>query len=314
MSAIYAKLSRSMSIAAPDIGEKVHGLTKYLSPLQYSIEIEKHLDNHEVEAAYHYVQAQINEVSVDQTVHNLAAIAHTTYPIHLLQPRSKLTKYICPEHLLEEVTTALIRYYPQTSLSTQESVYLFLDQATARAGQYFGVTHFVRAPDALMPGKSLYVLILQDTLHKIQPKKLMYEGNRKSVAKARKNQGEPEWNRGLYNWSNHSKKSQSDKCWIFSAYYGDPQHPNVEEIRLLRDSLISDSYLGPAIKALNILYQKAGNTRGAAEFTRLLRADDSNFCRRLIGPLCLSLIGISRAYYKILENRDSRSRKVESKF
>jgi hypothetical protein len=64
------------------------------------------------------------------------------------------------------------------------------------------------------------------------------------------------WQRDQYDWS-----KDKDSCWVVTAYYGHPDHPNVQAIRELRERLVADSKLSAAVLSANKIYQQIGQSR-----------------------------------------------------
>ena len=52
----------------------------------------------------------------------------------------------------------------------------------------------------------------------------------------------------------------SGSCWVATAYYGHPNHPEVNILREARDRMIAGSRLGPLVVGLNRLYHRIGRS------------------------------------------------------
>jgi predicted outer membrane repeat protein len=86
-------------------------------------------------------------------------------------------------------------------------------------------------------------------------------------------------------------------CWAVSAYYGDPDHPEVCRIRSMRDDLIECDPLGPAVSRLNGLYQLLGNTECACRWKNSLVNGNRTIPRRITGAGCRLLSRLARSYW-----------------
>lgn len=62
------------------------------------------------------------------------------------------------------------------------------------------------------------------------------------------------WQRGEYDWE------KEDSCWIVTAFYGDPFHPDVVAIRDFRSSLVEVPFLGKWVSSINDGYHFLGKT------------------------------------------------------
>ena len=56
-------------------------------------------------------------------------------------------------------------------------------------------------------------------------------------------------------------KKVSTSCWVVTAHYGDPFHPNVCLIRDARDNLKENPIIGWLVKISDIIYQSIGKSR-----------------------------------------------------
>lgn len=93
------------------------------------------------------------------------------------------------------------------------------------------------------------------------------------------------WQRGEYDWS-----KDKDSCWVVSAYYGNPYHPNVQTIRELRDSLLAKPLLGPVIEQVNVSYYRLGESAFGSWWRRQLADSQNNLPRLLSACICRFLL------------------------
>lgn len=86
----------------------------------------------------------------------------------------------------------------------------------------------------------------------------------------------------------------SSLCWIFTAYYGDPQNADLIELKQLRDHLMSIRTLGGVFDYINKVYDRMGRRSFARKFAVMVQNKDSYYLRFLIKFISDKLVTLWR--------------------
>ena len=85
-----------------------------------------------------------------------------------------------------------------------------------------------------------------------------------------------------------SWSSDSDSCWIATAYYGDKSHAKVIQLRTYRNELISNGFCKEFIINFNKLYHQIGKTKFGQWWSKGL--SDKAYFRSLFSKFILNSI------------------------
>ena len=96
-------------------------------------------------------------------------------------------------------------------------------------------------------------------------------------------------NDGILN--NEPKSKEKSSCWVATAYYGDSQHPKVQALRQLRNSLIESSIFGVPTKFLNKIYHLIGASSFGIWWVSRIHSQKFSLVR-IISKLCLVIAHI----------------------
>ena len=89
------------------------------------------------------------------------------------------------------------------------------------------------------------------------------------------------------------RKVEARDCWIVTAYYGEPRHPNVEAIRHLRQTLIATAVCGSVVNRVNTAYLRLGRTRIGRWWRSELAIGQNRIVKYSSQLLCMMLMWIA---------------------
>ena len=83
-------------------------------------------------------------------------------------------------------------------------------------------------------------------------------------------------------------------CWVATAYFGDPFHPDVKALRAARDYFASGRRLGPLTRSCNRLYYALGRTAFGQWWSRGLIGQDALLRQSLTRLILIPLVAFAR--------------------
>jgi len=85
-----------------------------------------------------------------------------------------------------------------------------------------------------------------------------------------------------------------DDCWIATAYFGDPYHPDVKTLRAARNYYTASGWFRPLVRGCNRLYYAIGRTKPARWWRSGLTVKGSTTRQILTGLFLKPLIAVAR--------------------
>jgi hypothetical protein len=83
---------------------------------------------------------------------------------------------------------------------------------------------------------------------------------------------------------------KTDSCWVATAYFGSPVHPEVQKLRVFRNNLIILPRFGYLFLGLNNIYHMIGRTGFGKWWAKGVRNTSKHTFRRTTSRLTLALI------------------------
>jgi len=91
-----------------------------------------------------------------------------------------------------------------------------------------------------------------------------------------------------------SSISKGSKCWVVTAYYGDPNDINVCLIRDKRDSLKEAPYIGQIIKTIDRIYQYIGESKFGKWWIKNVEKGNSTIPNKISRVICILLLKFAK--------------------
>ncbi len=85
-------------------------------------------------------------------------------------------------------------------------------------------------------------------------------------------------------------EKKSSVCWIATAYYGDPSHEKVCDLRDIREKLIKTPILGVFAKSLNRLYLFVGESSFGKRWEKAVIHNKKGIPNKVSGRICKVLL------------------------
>ncbi len=82
--------------------------------------------------------------------------------------------------------------------------------------------------------------------------------------------------------------SSRSSCWIATAYYGHPHHPEVEIMRAYRNNLLQKKVIGTSIKHINNIYHRIGESSFGQNWASNISSKENSF-KKIVSAFALKI-------------------------